>query len=47
MTVLHCPEEMRSEISAWAATPTDVKSMRAVKLALDPNDILNRGRFSF
>ncbi|HUI85263.1 MAG TPA: FAD-binding oxidoreductase [Candidatus Binatia bacterium] len=27
-------------------TPTDVDSMRAVKQALDPKDILNRGRFS-
>jgi glycolate oxidase FAD binding subunit len=47
MTVLHCPEEVRGKISAWAAFPTDVKSMRAVKLSLDPNDVLNRGRFPF
>jgi glycolate oxidase FAD binding subunit len=47
MTVLHCTDETRGEIKAWAATPTDVKSMRAVKLALDPNDILNLGRFPF
>jgi glycolate oxidase FAD binding subunit len=45
MTVLHCPDEVRAEISAWAAIPTDVKSMRAVKQALDPNNVLNRERF--
>jgi len=45
MTVLACPEEARGELKAWAATPTDGKSMRAVKQALDPNDVLNRGRF--
>jgi len=45
MTVLQCPEETRREVNPWAAIPTDVKSMRAVKSALDPNDVLNRGRF--
>jgi len=45
MTVLHGPE-VRGQINAWAATPTDVTSMRAVKQALDPNDVLNRGRFA-
>ena len=47
MAVLHCPEEARGQISAWAVTPTDLESMRAVKHALDPKDILNRGRFPF
>ena len=31
----------------WPMTPTDLKSMRAVKMALDAKDILNRGRFLF
>jgi glycolate oxidase FAD binding subunit len=31
----------------WGPLPTDAASMRAVKQALDPKDILNRGRFSF
>ena len=44
MTVLQSPEGARSEVNPWAAIPTDIKSMRAVKSALDPNDILNRGR---
>jgi len=47
MAVLHCPEEARGQISAWAVTPTDLESMRAVKQALDPKEVLNRGRFLF
>ncbi len=31
----------------WGPLPTDANSMRAMKQALDPKDILNRGRFSF
>ena len=34
-------------MNPWFATPTHTASMRAVKLALDPNDVLNRGRFPF
>ena len=33
------------ELGKWPMTPTHLDSMRAVKRALDPNDILNRGRF--
>jgi glycolate dehydrogenase FAD-binding subunit len=47
MTVLHSPEEARGQITEWASTPTDLEAMRAVKLALDPNDVLNGGRFPF
>ncbi|MFZ0911807.1 MAG: FAD-binding oxidoreductase [Candidatus Korobacteraceae bacterium] len=47
MAVLHCPSEARHHISAWGPMPTDLESMRAVKMALDPKDILNRGRFLF
>ncbi len=47
MAVLHCPAEARHHISAWGPMPTDIDSMRAVKMALDPKDILNRGRFLF
>jgi FAD/FMN-containing dehydrogenase len=46
MTVLHCPAEARGEI-ATVRTPTHSASMHAVKQALDPKDILNRGRFPF
>ncbi len=47
MAVLHSPAEARHHISAWGPMPTDMDSMRAVKMALDPKDILNRGRFLF
>ena len=47
MAVLHCPSETRHHVSAWGPMPTDLESMRAVKMALDPRDILNRGRFLF
>ncbi len=45
MAVLRCPPEARHHVTAWGPTPTDIESMRTVKLALDPKDILNRGRF--
>ena len=47
MAVLRCPSESRHHISAWGPMPTHLESMRAVKMALDPKDILNRGRFLF
>jgi glycolate oxidase FAD binding subunit len=47
LVVQRCPAETRPQIDSWGATPTDVASMRAVKKALDPHDILNRGRFLF
>jgi glycolate dehydrogenase FAD-binding subunit len=47
MAVLHCPEDGRGQITAWTVTPTDLESMRAVKDTLDPNEVLNRGRFLF
>jgi glycolate oxidase FAD binding subunit len=47
MAVLQCPSEARHHISAWGPMPTDLESMRAVKMALDRKDILNRGRFLF
>jgi glycolate oxidase FAD binding subunit len=47
MAVLRCPSEARHHISAWGPMPTGTETMRAVKMALDPKDILNRGRFLF
>jgi glycolate oxidase FAD binding subunit len=40
-----CPEESKDHFDVWGATPTDVATMSAVKTALDPKNILNRGRF--
>lgn len=47
MAVLYCPPEARHHVTAWGPTPTDLESMRKVKMTLDPRDILNRGRFFF
>jgi glycolate oxidase FAD binding subunit len=47
MVVQHCPSEARHHVPAWGPTPSHIESMRSVKNALDPRDILNRGRFLF
>jgi glycolate dehydrogenase FAD-binding subunit len=43
--VAQCPKEAKPHFDVWGTTPTDVKMMRAVKRAIDPSNILNRGRF--
>lgn len=43
--VVHCPVEAKPHFDVWGTTPTDVNMMRAVKRAIDPKNILNRGRF--
>jgi len=43
--VLRCPVEVKRHISVWGTSPTDLECMRVIKRAMDPNDILNRGRF--
>jgi FAD/FMN-containing dehydrogenase len=43
--VAHCPKEAKLRFDVWGTTPTDVAMMRAVKQAIDPKNILNRGRF--
>jgi FAD/FMN-containing dehydrogenase len=43
--VAHCPTEAKPHFDIWGTTPTDVNMMRAVKRAIDPKNILNRGRF--
>lgn len=45
--VLQCPVEAKRHFSVWGSSPTDVAPMRAIKKALDENNILNRGRFLF
>ncbi|MCI0350700.1 MAG: FAD-binding oxidoreductase [Acidobacteriales bacterium] len=43
--VLRCPKEAKAYFDVWGTSPNDLELMRAVKRALDPNNILNRGRF--
>ena len=43
--VTRCPAALKPSINVWGTSPTDLKSMMAIKRALDPNDILSRGRF--
>jgi glycolate oxidase FAD binding subunit len=43
--VAHCPKEAKLHFDVWGTTPTDIDMMKAVKRAMDPNNILNRGRF--
>ncbi len=43
--VVYCPQEAKEHFDLWGAPVTDLETMKAVKQALDPKDILNRGRF--
>lgn len=43
--VAHCPQEAKPYLDVWGPTPTDLGLMKAVKQAIDPKHILNRGRF--
>lgn len=43
--VLRCPLEAKPHFAVWGTSPTDRSMMAAVKQAMDPNRVLNRGRF--
>lgn len=43
--VTRCPTEAKRHFDVWGPSPTHLASMHAVKRALDPKNILNRGRF--
>lgn len=43
--VAHCPKEAKPHFDVWGTTPSDITMMRELKKAIDPNNILNRGRF--
>jgi glycolate oxidase FAD binding subunit len=43
--VRHCPKEAKGHFDVWGSSPSDLTMMRAVKQAMDPRKILNRGRF--
>ncbi len=43
--VTRCPREAKLHFDVWGTSPTDRDCMRKVKRALDPQNVLNRGRF--
>lgn len=43
--VLRCPTEAKRHFDVWGSPSSDLVCMRAVKRAMDPKNILNRGRF--
>jgi glycolate oxidase FAD binding subunit len=43
--VTACPLESKRHFDVWGGTPTDTDIMRAIRATLDPNQVLNRGRF--
>ena len=43
--VMHCPKEAKAYLDVWGSSPTDLELMRGVKKAVDPQRVLNRGRF--
>lgn len=43
--VLRCPVEAKRHFDVWGSTPTDVRLMRGIRAALDPQRTLNSGRF--
>ena len=45
--VQRCPREVKEHVNVWGSSTNDLDAMRDVKRALDPNDVLNRGRFLF
>ncbi|PYX92346.1 MAG: hypothetical protein DMG67_07145 [Acidobacteria bacterium] len=45
VVVSRCPQQAKLHFNVWGSSPTDLECMRAVKRALDPKGIFNRGRF--
>jgi glycolate oxidase FAD binding subunit len=43
--VARCPLEAKAHFDVWGTSPNDMESMCRIGEALDPNEILNRGRF--
>ncbi len=45
--ILRCPVEVKRHCTVWGSTPNDLETMKSLKRAFDPKDILCRGRFLF
>jgi FAD/FMN-containing dehydrogenase len=40
-----CPEESKLHFDVWGSSPIDRALMKSMRATLDPNSILNRGRY--
>lgn len=45
LTILLGPTALKQHVDSWGSSPTDLESMRKLKLTLDPSGILSPGRF--
>lgn len=43
--VTRCPHEAKLHFDVWGAPATDIDAMRAIRRAMDPERMFNRGRF--
>lgn len=43
--VVRCPREAKERFDVWGSTANDLELMRGVRNVMDPNKVLNRGRF--
>ena len=45
IVVERCPPEWKKSLPVWGLPPADLALQKAVKRALDPNNLFNPGRF--
>lgn len=43
--VVQCPKEAKTYFDVWGTSPNDMRIMKEIRAALDPKQVLNRGRF--
>ena len=43
--IAQCPSEWKKSLPVWGRPPADLALQKAVKRALDPNNLFNPGRF--
>jgi glycolate oxidase FAD binding subunit len=45
LVLLNAPDDLKRSIGAWGAPPKSIDLMRRIKLAYDPRQVMNPGRF--